>query len=408
MATFEYKAITNAGKTISGTIDGNSKDSATEALSAQGIKVIQIELSKDKAKHLGKVKLVDLVLFTRQLSTMVSAGVPLMRSLTTLQTQAENPTMKLVIADLVKEVESGAQLADALEKHPEVFTPIYINMVRAGEAAGIVDDILKRLATQVESSQTLRKKIKGAMTYPTVVFCIMIIAFFGIMIFIIPKIGEILKGIGGPDAELPALTAALLGISDFLIKFWPVIIGAAVGAGFMLRKFLKTEAGKRKRDEIILKLPIVGLLTTKSTVASFTRTFSALVGAGVSVVEALRITGRSLGNKLYEEDLEKAALQVINGKQMSEAIGESKLFPPIVSQMLAVGEETGQTDVVLVKVAEFYEEEVNTMVDSMSSLIEPLIMVVIGGGVAVIAAAVMGPIASISNSVGMVLTSLIF
>lgn len=408
MATFEYKAITNAGKTISGTIDGNSKDSATEALSAQGIKVIQIELSKGKTKHLGKVKLVDLVLFTRQLSTMVSAGVPLMRSLTTLQTQAENPTMKLVIADLVKEVESGAQLADALEKHPEVFTPIYINMVRAGEAAGIVDDILKRLATQVESSQTLRKKIKGAMTYPTVVFCIMIIAFFGIMIFIIPKIGEILKGIGGPDAELPALTAALLGISDFLIKFWPVIIGAAVGAGFMLRKFLKTEAGKRKRDEIILKLPIVGLLTTKSTVASFTRTFSALVGAGVSVVEALRITGRSLGNKLYEEDLEKAALQVINGKQMSEAIGESKLFPPIVSQMLAVGEETGQTDVVLVKVAEFYEEEVNTMVDSMSSLIEPLIMVVIGGGVAVIAAAVMGPIASISNSVGMVLTSLIF
>lgn len=408
MATFEYKAITNAGKTISGTIDGNSKDSATEALSAQGIKVIQIELSKGKAKHLGKVKLVDLVLFTRQLSTMVSAGVPLMRSLTTLQTQAENPTMKLVIADLVKEVESGAQLADALEKHPEVFTPIYINMVRAGEAAGIVDDILKRLATQVESSQTLRKKIKGAMTYPTVVFCIMIIAFFGIMIFIIPKIGEILKGIGGPDAELPALTAALLGISDFLIKFWPVIISAAVGAGFMLRKFLKTEAGKRKRDEIILKLPIVGLLTTKSTVASFTRTFSALVGAGVSVVEALRITGRSLGNKLYEEDLEKAALQVINGKQMSEAIGESKLFPPIVSQMLAVGEETGQTDVVLVKVAEFYEEEVNTMVDSMSSLIEPLIMVVIGGGVAVIAAAVMGPIASISNSVGMVLTSLIF
>lgn len=408
MATFEYKAITNAGKTISGTIDGNSKDSATEALSAQGIKVIQIELSKGKAKHLGKVKLVDLVLFTRQLSTMVSAGVPLMRSLTTLQTQAENPTMKLVIADLVKEVESGAQLADALEKHPEVFTPIYINMVRAGEAAGIVDDILKRLATQVESSQTLRKKIKGAMTYPTVVFCIMIIAFFGIMIFIIPKIGEILKGIGGPDAELPALTAALLGISDFLIKFWPVIIGAVVGVGFMLRKFLKTEAGKRKRDEIILKLPIVGLLTTKSTVASFTRTFSALVGAGVSVVEALRITGRSLGNKLYEEDLEKAALQVINGKQMSEAIGESKLFPPIVSQMLAVGEETGQTDVVLVKVAEFYEEEVNTMVDSMSSLIEPLIMVVIGGGVAVIAAAVMGPIASISNSVGMVLTSLIF
>ncbi len=408
MATFEYKAITNAGKTISGTIEGNSKDSATEALSAQGIKVIQIELSKGKAKHLGKVKLVDLVLFTRQLSTMVSAGVPLMRSLTTLQTQAENPTMKLVIADLVKEVESGTQLADALEKHPEVFTPIYINMVRAGEAAGIVDDILKRLATQVESSQTLRKKIKGAMTYPTVVFCIMIIAFFGIMIFIIPKIGEILKGIGGPDAELPALTAALLGISDFLIKFWPVIIGAAVGAGFMLRKFLKTEAGKRKRDEIILKLPIVGLLTTKSTVASFTRTFSALVGAGVSVVEALRITGRSLGNKLYEEDLEKAALQVINGKQMSEAIGESKLFPPIVSQMLAVGEETGQTDVVLVKVAEFYEEEVNTMVDSMSSLIEPLIMVVIGGGVAVIAAAVMGPIASISNSVGMVLTSLIF
>jgi type IV pilus assembly protein PilC len=404
MPTFSYQATNSSGEQVKGTVEGVNRDTAIEDLMHQNLKprevvLVATEVEKKKGLSREKVKTNDLVLFTRQMSTMVSAGVPLLRALTTLQEQAENPVLKAAIVDIVAEIQGGAQLADALEKHPNIFSDIYVNMVRAGESAGIVDDILKRLATQVEKNASMKKKIKGAMTYPVVLLSLTVVAFFGLMIFVIPQIGDTLKGLGGPDAKLPALTQGMLDVSDFMIKYWYIVIGILFGLIFGIRAYIKTPSGRHQLHALILKAPIAGMLTTKIAVASFTRTFSALIGSGVSVVEALRVTGKSLGNDLFKEEVDKAALDVVNGKQLSKALEGSTLFPVIVSQMLAVGEETGQTDTVLVKVAEFYEEEVDTAIASMSSLLEPIMIVIMGAAVGLIAAGVMGPIASMSQNV---------
>lgn len=400
MAEFAYQATNSEGKQVKGTIEGINRDEVIQGLVAQNLKPREVTLiTEGKATRQffkKKVKTEQLVLFTRQLSTMVSAGVPLMRALTTLETQAENPTFKQAIQEILKDVQGGAQLADSLEKHPAIFSDVYVNMVRAGEAAGIVDDILKRLAAQVEKSASMKKKIKGAMTYPTVLLTLTVVAFFGLMIFVIPTIGGVLTGLGG---ELPALTKGMLDMSAFMIQYWYIIIGGLAALIFGIRTYIKTPIGHRKFHALILKTPIAGMLTTKIAVASFTRTFSALIGSGVSVVEALHVTGKSLGNELFREEIERASNEVVNGKQLSQALENSTLFPSIVPQMLAIGEETGQTDTVLVKVAEFYEEEVDTAIASMSSLLEPIMIVIMGGAVGLIAAAVMGPIASMGQNV---------
>lgn len=400
MSTFSYQATNAEGKQVKGTVEGINRDEAIEELVHQNLKPREVTLITEGKKTSNffkkKVKTDQLVLFTRQLSTMVSAGVPLLRALTTLETQAENPTLKEAVQEIVKDVQGGSQLADALQKHPDIFSDVYVNMVRAGEAAGIVDDILKRLATQVEKSSSMKKKIKGAMTYPLVLLSLTVIAFFGLMIFVIPTIGGVLGGLGG---ELPPLTKGMLDMSDFMIKYWYIIAGLLLALIFGIRAYIKTPAGRYQFHALILKAPIAGMLTTKIAVASFTRTFSALIGSGVSVVEALRVTAKSLGNELFREEIEKASGGVVNGKQLSQALEGSTLFPSIVSQMLAVGEETGQTDIVLVKVAEFYEEEVDTAIASMSSLLEPIMIVIMGSAVGLIAAGVMGPIASMGQNV---------
>lgn len=400
MPVFSYQATNAEGKQTKGTIEGLNRDAVIQELVNENLKpreVLLVTGGKGVNKFFKKkVKTEQLVLFTRQLSTMVSAGVPLLRALTTLETQAENPTLKQAVREIIKDVQGGAQLADALEKHPLIFSNIYVNMIRAGEAAGIVDDILKRLATQVEKSASMKKKIKGAMTYPLVLLSLTVVAFFGLMIFVIPTIGGVLTGLGG---ELPPLTKAMLDMSGFMVKYWYILAGILAAIIFGVRAYIKTPAGHRQFHAFILKVPIAGMLTTKIAVASFTRTFSALIGSGVSVVEALRVTGKSLGNELFKEEIERASQEVVNGKQLSQSLEGSTLFPTIVAQMLAVGEETGQTDVVLVKVAEFYEEEVDTAIASMSSLLEPIMIVIMGGAVGLIAAAVMGPIASMGQNV---------
>lgn len=402
MAQFSYTATTLDGKVRQGKLDSLNRETAVDELIAQGLKITRIheETKQKNGRRRKRVKLNDLVIFTRQLSTMVSAGVPLLRALMTLQSQSASPALRAAIGDIVKDIESGAQLADALEKHPAIFSDIYVNMVRAGEAAGIVDDILKRLAAQVEKSASIRKKIKGAMSYPLVLLGITVLAFFGLMLFVIPEIGRILKGLGGEDAQLPALTQGLLDISSFFVQQWYIVLIVSVVAFFSLRAYIRTPQGKHRWHSLLLKTPVLGMLITKIAVASFTRTFSALIGAGVSVVEALKVTGRSLGNVLFKEEIDRAAQAVINGRQLSEALTGSSLFPAIVPQMLAVGEETGQTDTVLVKVADFYEEEVDTAIDSLSSLLEPILIVIMGGAVGIIAIAVIGPITSLSQNVG--------
>lgn len=405
MPSFSYQATNSAGKTVGGVITATDKVTAMSLMNKQNLKPISIELMSDVKKggkgiFKPKVKITDLVLFTRQLSTMVSAGVPLLRSLNTLYAQVENPTLREVIGDLVKDVQSGVSLADAMGKHPDVFSDIFVNMVRAGEAAGIVDDILKRLASQVEKNASMRKKIKSASTYPMVLLVLTLGAFMGLMIFIIPRIAAILKDIGGPDAKLPVITQVMIDISGFMTNYWYIMIGGTALLVFGLRRYIKTPAGRYQFHSLALKIPILKNLITKIAVARFTRTFAALIGAGVSVVEALKVTSRAVGNDVYRKAIDAAANEVVNGRQLSEAIEGNKLFPGIVPQMLAVGEETGQTDVVLVKVADFYDEEVDAIIDSLSSILEPVMIVIMGGMVGLVAASVMGPIASLSQNVG--------
>lgn len=407
MTNFHYVATNAAGSTIQGNIEAADRSSVLSTLSRQNLKPISVKEGASKKGSFTaldffgahKIKSDDLVMFTRQLSAMVSAGVPLLRALTSQRDHTDSQALRTILDGVIKDVEGGVQLADALMKYPNAFNDVYVNMVRAGEAAGILDDILKRLALQQEKNATMRKKIKSAMTYPMVLMVITVVAFFGLMIFVIPQIGKILKDLGGPDAQLPALTQAMLGISDFLIHYGLFLLPLIVGGIVFLMRWLKTPHGKKVFHTLVLKIPMIKPIIQKVAVARFARTFSALMGAGVAVLEALGVTARAVGNVVYEEALVDAAEQVKNGKNLSAIIEKNDLFPPIVAQMLAVGEETGQTDIVLVKVADFYEEEVDVAIDGISSIIEPVMILVMGSMVGLIAASVMGPIAGLAQSV---------
>jgi type IV pilus assembly protein PilC len=419
---FTYKATAADGRPVTGSAEAANKQAIIALLHKQGLKPVLVEESSKKRGNITlfgpkkKVKIADLVVFTRQLSTMVSAGVPLARSLAALQGDANNPYLREVLGGVTKDVESGIPLGEAFSKYPGVFSDVYINMVRAGEEGGILDDILKRLALQVEQEASIRKKIKSAMMYPTVLMGITVLAFFGVMLFVVPKLGTILKSLGGGNAQLPVYTEVLLKFSDFcthatilgplhipLVSSLPNLILIAIAAGIgliFLRRYLRTPVGKFKFHSLLLRIPVVKVIILKMAVARFARTFASLMGAGVSVLDALSVTGAAVGNRVIEEELKQAAEAVKNGKPLSEPISHSPYFPPIVAQMLLVGEETGQIDTVLVKIADFYEEEVTVMIDGLSSILEPVMIVILGAGVGLIAASVMGPIANLSKNIG--------
>ncbi len=403
MTQFSYQATNHQGSQVSGTVEATDRAGVINALTARGLRPSVIsEVAQKKGFSFGsstRVKSDALVIFTRELSAMVSAGVPILRALSALRDHSESPALKKVLESVIRDVEAGAPLADSLEKFPDSFSSVYVNMVRAGEAAGILDEILKRLAFQQEKNATMRKKIKSAMTYPMVLICITILAFFGLMLFVIPQIGKIVKDLGGPDAKLPLLTQVMLGISHFMVSFWYILIPAMIGGGYMLIRFLRTPKGRLLFHTISLKVPGIKTIIMKVAVARFSRTFSALIGAGVPVLEALDVTARAVGNQLYENSLLDAAQKVKEGVTLSSIIQKDSLFPAIVPQMLAVGEETGQTDQVLVKVADFYEEEVDVAIEGLSSIIEPIMIVFMGGMVGLIAASVMLPIAGLSSQI---------
>ncbi len=405
MAQFVYTALDKSGKRVTGTIDASSQFSASQTLQRRELRPLTISASKGGGMlgnlnlNIGgnRVKLKDLVIFTRQLATMINAGVPLARSLATLQAQTENQTLREHINQVAKDVEGGSAFADALEKHPNVFSPIYVNMVRAGEAGGILDEILRKLATQQEKDAHIRGKFKSAMTYPIVLLTITTAVFFGLMLIAMPRIGVMITDLAGPDAELPTLTKIMLSISGFMTSHWYIIVGGALIGGFFLRRYIKTPGGRRKKDEFLLKIPVLKTVIKKVAIARFARIFASLMSAGVTVLDSIEVTAKAIGNSVIEDELMSASKAVANGQQLSVPLASSPTFPPIVSQMLSIGEETGKTDTVLVKVADFYEEEVDAIVDSMSSIIEPIMIVVMGGMVGLIAAAVIGPISNLST-----------
>lgn len=405
MADFSYSAISPEGRKITGTLSAASREAAVADLRRLGNKPLTVHEAKGRGIKLSigkskKVKLRDLVVFTRELSTMIGAGVPLPRGLETLASQTENKYFKQVITDINHGVEGGMPLAEALAKYPSVFSEVYVNMVAAGEAGGILDDIMHRLATQVEKDAAIRKKIKSAMAYPTVIFTITIVAFFGIMIFVLPKIAKIITDLSGPDTQLPIYSRIMLGASAFMQKniIFILIIGALGGWAF--RRFINTEDGKYKWHRLLLRTPILGKIIVKIAVARFARTFASLMGAGVSVLEALEVTGKAVGNRVIQRELLAVAESVKNGQPLGKQLLQSQFFPPIVGQMMTVGEETGKIDEILIKVADFYEEEVDAVIDGLTSIIEPVMIVILGGLVGLIAASVMGPIASLSKNIG--------
>lgn len=404
MPKFTYTATGTDGKQHSGTLDAADEASARSSLVRLKLKPLfikkvekkkgSIELSFLKKKN---IKPKDLVVFTRQLATMINAGVPLVRSLATMYKQTDSDVLKIHLTQISKDVEGGLAFADALEKHPNIFSPIYVNMVRAGEAGGILDDILNKLAVQQEKDAAIRAKFKSAMTYPLVLIGITVTVFIALMTIVVPKVGTIIADLTGGD--LPTMTKVMLGISHFLLGFWYIHIAVVVGTSIYLRKFLKTKKGREVKDRILLKIPGIKLIVIKMVVARFSRIFASLMGAGVSVIDSLEITAKAVGNAVVEKELMADAKEVANGVQLSVPLSRSAVFPPIVSQMMAIGEETGQSDSVLLKVADFYEAEVDAAVDGLSSILEPLLIVVMGGMVGLIAASVIGPISSLANNI---------
>ena len=422
---FSYKAMDKNNHLVMGVSSMTTKDEVIASLRKQNLRPITIKPKRSKMRFLTgnvnpkKVRQEDLVIFTRQLSTMIGAGVPLARSLAALQADSENPYLREILSGVVKDVESGQNLANSFAKYPKVFSDVYINMVRAGEAGGILDDILKRLAEQVELDASIKKKIKSAMMYPIVILCVTVIGFFGIMLFIVPKIGQLTTSLGGPNAKLPAYTRALLAISNFCVR--PSIIQHIPGLGqipginkgpnlifialilavaaFYFIRYTRTTTGRYWFDGLLLRIPVIKVIVLKIAIARFSRTFASLMGAGVNVLDALSVTGAALGNKVIQAELENAAEGVKNGKQLSAQLADSPHFPPIVSQMMLVGEETGQIDKVLVKIADFYEEEVGTLINGLASIIEPVMIILLGAAVGLLAASVMGPIADLSKNI---------
>lgn len=406
MAQFTYTAVNKEGKTVSSSTEAKSKEAVSSLLTRQGYRPLIIKEQRSIAtKGLGnlfnssKVKQKDLMIFTRQLSTMINAGVPLVRSLATLLQQTESKNLKTILTAISKDVEGGLSLGDSLAKHPQSFSSIYINMVRAGEAGGILDDILNKLAIQQEKDAKIRAKVKSASTYPIILLTITIGAFFALTIFVIPKIGKMIQDLAGEDTKLPPQTQVMLFISDFMQKRWYFLIGFAVITIIVYKRYTATPAGRYQKDYVLLKIPVIKTVITKVAIARFSRIFASLMAAGVSVLETLEVTGNAIGNKVIEKELAVAAKAVKNGQQLSQPLGESKYFPPIVSQMLAIGEETGQSETILIKVADFYEEEVDAVVDGISSIIEPIMIAIMGGMVGLIAASVIGPISSLAQNI---------
>jgi type IV pilus assembly protein PilC len=407
MALFSYSARDKTGVIQKGTVFAGDRAGATANLAEKGLTPILIKEEAgantkgpasllDKLNPANKVKLQDKVIFSRQFATMINAGVPIVQSLNILREQTESKKLGLVVGDVAKQVEGGATLSNALATHPDVFNNIYINMVRAGETGGILDQVLDRLASQQEKDAEIVSKVRSAMIYPSVITVATVSAFFFLMTVIVPKLSSIFKDTG---AEIPIYTQAMLAISDFMVNYWYLLIGGIVAGAIAFIRWHKTTAGKRVVDRLMLKAPVFGPILVKVNVARFARTFGSLMASGISVLDALNATRSALGNSVYQDELATVAQKVKNGRPMSEQIRASKNFPAIVGQMLSVGEETGKLDDILLKLAAFYEREVDTVIEGLTSIIEPILIMVLGGMVGFIVISVFGPISSISTSV---------
>ena len=409
MPTYSYQAKSFSGKKAGGTIEAESEAEARVKLRAK--KLIPIKLSVGaggsqratstgklvkKGSGGGKVKAKDLQVFTRQLSVLISSGVPLIQALDVLSQSPRGKGLDYALKNIVKDINEGKKLGTAFAAHPKAFNKFYINMLIAGEEGGVLDTVLLRLAEYIEKSVKLNAKIKGAMSYPVVVLGISLLVVAGLLVFVIPSFVKIFDGSG---MELPALTQLVMSMSDWFVGNWYLLIFGSIAAFLGLRSFVGTPAGKQSLDNFMVRIPVFGDFVIKSGMARFSRTLSTMLTAGVSIMEALEIAAYTSGNSLVEGALMKARISVSKGKLLSQPLAGESFMPNMVVQMIAVGEQTGALDEMLDKVADFYEDEVDVAVNSITSLIEPMMIVVLGGIVAFFVIAMYLPIFKMASGV---------
>ena len=388
MMTFAYQARDSAGKMISGVQEAINEDNAINTLMTRGLMVLSIQ-QKAGAKATapkGKVSETDLVLFTRQLATMVDAGLPLMAGLTALYEQADpkkQAGLRRVVGEVTALVQQGDSFFEAISKHPRVFSRLYISMVKAGESGGLLASILDRLACFLEAAARLKKKIKSAMTYPVIVICIALSITTFLIVKVVPIFGDIFKDFG---ANLPAPTQFLLDLSAFIRGNWYFIAGGAVGIFYGCRTFVRSERGEQIWDRWKLKLPIFGPLVHKICMTRFARTFAQLIRSGVPILEVMDIVGETSGNFVVADAIKKVAGDVEKGDHLASSLGRQPIFPPMLIRMVSAGEATGKIDTMLEKMADFWDEEIEAILNALTSLIEPLLIVVLGvivGGIVI-------------------------
>lgn len=399
MPTYTYSARNAAGAIQTGEIDLPSREEVNRYLVRQRLIPIRIVEKKEAFSiKLGTgIKMRDIVILTRQFATMINSGLPLVQSLDILAKQSENKALSKVIEDVTYDVEAGNTLADALRKHPKVFSDLYVNMVAAGEAGGILDVILLRLATFLEKNDALVRKIKGAMIYPGVIFTVAIAAVAVLLIFVIPTFQSMFEGAGIP---LPGPTLFVIFLSQLLQSYWYVFVGAIAAIIFGFRQVYRTDGGQLAIDSAMLKLPIFGDLLRKSAVARFTRTLGTLVASGVSILDGLEITARTAGNRVIHDAIMSSRASIAGGETIAEPLRQSGAFPPMVVQMINVGEQTGGLDEMLNKIADFYDDEVDAAVEALLSAMEPLMIVFLGTIVGGMIVAMYLPIFDMIGAVG--------
>jgi type IV pilus assembly protein PilC len=383
MATFSYEGRTIGGEIKKGVIEAPNLAAATATIRRQQIVPSSI---REKKKGLGSVKLKipglgrritakEIVVFTRMFATMIDAGLPLVQCLEILSSQQQNQEFKKVLSDVKSSIEGGATFADSLKKHPKVFDDLYVNLVAAGEVGGMLDTILNRLALFMEKNEKIKNAIKGAMTYPAAVILVALVIVTGLLVFVVPIFESMFADFG---RALPLPTQIIINLSNWVKSYWYILIILLAGVAYGLKRYYGTENGRKVLDAFFLKIPVFGDLLRKTAIARFTRTLGTMLSSGVPILEALDIVAKTAGNKVIEAGIVKSRTALSQGKTFAEPLGETKIFPGMVTQMISVGESSGSLDTMLNKIADFYEEEVDTAVTALTSLIEPMLMVFLG------------------------------
>jgi type IV pilus assembly protein PilC len=386
MAVFVFTGRTRAGQTITGEMEAGNREAVVARLRSQQVIATAVRTKPRDITIPGfgnKVSEKEIVVFTRQFATMIDAGLPLVQCLEILASQQENKTFKKTLTEIRQSVEGGATFAAALKQHPKVFTSLYANMVEAGEAGGILDTILNRLAQYMEKAMSLKKKVKSAMIYPSTIVSVAVVVVIFLLVFVIPTFKAMFEGFG---AALPLPTQIVLELSRIVRSYCLVGLAVLVGLVLTVKWWYGTELGRKRIDSFLLKTPVFGILIRKVAVAKFTRTLGTLISSGVAILEGLDITARTAGNKVVEAAVFRTRSSIAEGKTIADPLRESGVFPPMVVQMIAVGEQTGALDAMLGKIADFYDEEVDTAVANLTSLLEPMLMVFLGiviGGVVI-------------------------